>query len=1066
MPGRLMDHHGRPDAEADDARQFKRQRTEAAPPPQPPQPMPNGLASEPAAPRAGGNPVKGAPREEPPDIEHITEGFYPLSALYQRISQECATDFGDLLDNMPHAAPQTNGVSASQHLQPLTSIDAQRRRLWMEFSRKHRDRFTKLLVLTRAGAQATEASRLIDVGNWLHFQTMHYETTLWRLADIKRFMSRFKIPAPDIETAVDVLSKGSVSRAPDLGYLPPAPLTPANLLKSLRNINTILHIRLTKDEDLPPYLRSYRVHSGRVTFTAPGEFELDVSVADEDPASQFYLIDLRLLFSPNTDIPASLLHGILEPRANGVLAKEGLTGCFQLLRDFVLTHKINILRRQAVQLNGKAWAGALRVEPAHRSLVVQYWKERPGGKSWIEIGVQSGVTAGRQADESDDQHPRLGYRLFRAGKEVKHLKLDLEPAELDFERILKCVIAQHTSDILSKISTSVASSHSVLRESVADPRACSLELPYSSPYGARSMTVLLEALSGKFVLQPWSQNATRYEDAINKLRDPGNEAAPQIQRFQGSEIQRETDAFVERGGLTVAQDVNSRNMFPSALRVRFFKLPGRPYGTWLVGWLLSPDRQSIWKAIELDLQPSGIHNVRRSIDLDEQDPPTASALAHAVVNKIHKQLIEDQLNAAGARYSFSADGGELSVKVERSSLLSNTRHSQSLWASDDIVIAVPAASNARNTANSRGQGITSHIIYGQMRLGQNMREALKGAKSFNDEFHEDGRFGLLLGHELGSTTVISDAVARLLALQRLCALVGTLCSANLKPQRADSQQVDFSYSTEQPELKALITFKADRLSLELEPATNPHNRILHFLRAQLNAAAAPVDPTPRFESFLTLLQSTLPILRALHAVETEDKGANAVVHTRDVRHFRLAYSSLSLGLDIRMRERRGRHYWTISYADEHIAAGGVEVEKALAKLFEGKGPNWFGVKSGIVAEGEGDSQAVSSTSSSEVSAALVLESLIHEVVSTIRSSLLAPSTGSEQNGAGKGAKPNQAPGTGPGIAASQRPAQPGQQGLTKKEKLKPGKIELPQNPVQAATNGKPPTIKQEVIMLD
>ena len=67
-------------------------------------------------------------------------------------------------------------------------------------------------------------------------------------------------------------------------------------------------------------MRHWTVASGRVTFTVPEEFELDLSLANEDPSSQLYFIDLRLLFSPTSDLPETYFRGYLESEINKVLA--------------------------------------------------------------------------------------------------------------------------------------------------------------------------------------------------------------------------------------------------------------------------------------------------------------------------------------------------------------------------------------------------------------------------------------------------------------------------------------------------------------------------------------------------------------------------------------------------------------------------------------------------------------------------------------------------------------------------------------------------------------------------
>lgn len=1063
MPGRLMDQHDGTDLDVEEQRQFKRQRIDS------PDAQINGPVPRSTSSFAEPDELKG---DAPPEIVHITEGFYPLSRLLQRLSQECATDFGELLEAIPASdPPQPNGLSAPHAPPSLSSVDAQRKRLWMDFAKKHRDRFTKALVLVRWSAQAQEASRLIDVATWLHFQTMQYHNAVNGLGEIKKSMTRLKIPSPDIETAVDVLSRGTVARAPDLGYIPPSPLSATKLLKSLRNLNTLLHIRLARDEALPSYLRSYKIHSGRVTFTAPSEFELDVSIASDDPASQFYLIDFRLLFTPHTDIPPALLHGTLEPRANAALATEGLVGCFQLLRDFVLTHKINLLRRQAIQLNSKEWAGSLRVESTHRSLNIQYWKERAGGKNWIEIGVKSGVAPELQVDWKQDQQPRLCYRCFRAGKEVTaDVSINLRPDELDVERIVKSAIAQHSSFVLASIDKAAESRNTVLRTSNTEPRACSLEVSYDGLFSSRSLTVVIESLSGRIALQPWTQTIVRYEDALNRLRDPASEVWPSIRRLQTSELQREAEEFVVQAGFTLVRDVDSRHTFPAALRARFFRLPGIMAGPWILAWTLPADQKPSWSVVELDSHASATHKVTRSFRLADQTPANAHRLALAATSMILRQSFEDQLIARHANYSISADGGGLQFTIERASVLSNQGRSSSLWASDDILIDIMSPSrgqSGRSKAQGRSAVPTSHVVYGQIRLSNKTREALKEASSFAEEFKEDGTFALALRHELGSKTVLSDAVSRLRGLQRLCASVDALCSANLKPQRASFSRVDFCYSHESPELQASIVFSGSHAqsasSLQLEPANNPHKRILKQLRASL-ATSVSLDPCAQFDAFLTTLQSTLPIVRALQKIEDADTAGDILIDPRTPSHYRLAFPALHTTLKVFLAIRRDVPCWTITHAEpppidpppssDPKAALQAQANAALSPIFDGKGPDWLGMKTGVIAV----ASPAPSTSDAIVAAARVTEGLLASVAAALQAALPAATLelGSEPGpavttngpaGTGTGTAPNVQTQT---LAQAQNIAAQAAAAQKRAAKPKPGKIELPSNPVLVA----------------
>lgn len=194
-------------------------------------------------------------------------------------------------------------------------------------------------------------------------------------------------------------------------------MTAQELLEALRRINTLLALRLNLHDTVPFPLRNFFIRSGRATFRVKDEFDLDLSIGDQDPSSQLFFVDFRFLFSPAaSEPPAGRSRDQIEFKVNGLLRDRGLRDCFDFLHDLVLTHKLSILRHQANEMARGHWSDHIKVEAIHRSLVVQYWLRRPGGKNWIEIGI-------RRGKEKHGEHlvSQLALRCFRAGREVsKH----------------------------------------------------------------------------------------------------------------------------------------------------------------------------------------------------------------------------------------------------------------------------------------------------------------------------------------------------------------------------------------------------------------------------------------------------------------------------------------------------------------------------------------------------------------------------------------------------------------------------------------------------------------------
>jgi hypothetical protein len=207
-----------------------------------------------------------------------------------------------------------------------------------------------------------------------------------------------------------------------MGFIPPEPLSPEEGLKLMNFMNNIITVRLNVHERLPRHLKKWRVANGRVTFTFEQEFEMDLFTYSEDEKAPWLFADLRFLCSPAPEIDAGghFLRA-LEAQANNILAQAGISGCFDFIHSFVLTHKINTLKTQAYQLSRQGWWGTLKVEPVHRSLVVQYHEQTEEWQdlvAWAAHGVAN-CTVVSGGNRGQRRGPRIRLQQPLHGDNVK-----------------------------------------------------------------------------------------------------------------------------------------------------------------------------------------------------------------------------------------------------------------------------------------------------------------------------------------------------------------------------------------------------------------------------------------------------------------------------------------------------------------------------------------------------------------------------------------------------------------------------------------------------------------------
>jgi mediator of RNA polymerase II transcription subunit 14 len=366
-------------------------------------------------------------------------------------------------------------------------------------------------------------------------------------------------------------------------------------LKTLENLNTLLSIRLNLHEynNIPLQFKNYVIKSGRVTFKVAGEFELDLTIADEAPESQFWFIDFRFLFSPSLlEIPFGLRSHI-EARVNAVLLADGLPGCYKLLHEMVLTHKVSEFRRQAIELARGKWIDGLKVEALNRALSIQYWVDRygkQGPKSWMLLGVHSGRRKDGRPDPKATSH--LFLRWFRDGKEMKDAEIPIDSVNISVETLLKTVIAKHINHILTVTYNELES-----RPLFGDGEA-SLSLSTSPDEPAESvlkvqltsqehLSVNLEPITGRFIFSPATMIIARMEGEFNsKSKDPVRDAHGYIETIRYRIVEYEIVSHALSVGW---QKSNAPAPIPEDILKSLF-----PRGTAALTWFRRPSWKKDW----------------------------------------------------------------------------------------------------------------------------------------------------------------------------------------------------------------------------------------------------------------------------------------------------------------------------------------------------------------------------------------------------------------------------------------------------------------------------------------
>ncbi|KAK4697815.1 mediator of RNA polymerase II transcription subunit 14, partial [Lecanoromycetidae sp. Uapishka_2] len=927
----------------------------------------------------------------PPEIEHITFGYTPLSGLVSRLVQETFNGLGDVINDMSGTtvsplnqnAPLNHFNHQVHNNGDTSQSNVQKKLRMLNFASDRRAQFIKILVLARWARRAVEVSQVIDLNVWTHAREQEYRDCIGWMGELKRRLGPLRDPNPDIKTAVEVLSLGKASWLPELGYIPPSPLTPKELLRALRRINTLLSIRLNLHEAIPPVFKDFLIASGRATFRVPDEFEVDLSIAEEDLSSQLYFIDFRFTFSPMpTELPPGRLRDQVEGRANDVLKREGLRGLFDFLHNLVLTHKLSVLKSQAQDMAKGYWSGFLTVEAVHRSLVVQYWSKKLGGKHWIEIGVKRGKEIDLAYSSNTQRIPQIALRWFRSGKEIGDVQIALNMSSLSLANIMRQVIALHTSYIFqetaAKLREAALYSEGSLRlrclTSTTEPTDAALFVQLTA---LKAIKLIQEPVSGRIAVLPASWSNSQTEHRLNQLLNPAVEGASHIANLKFSVSQEEVETAVISMGwesvrsLNPSQEVVQKIFGKSTQRPRFFQKK-----TWASNWLLTFTTSlegDFWWIVEIQSQETSQDTISKSIHgsaikaaykvtppgpyllvmdlssstLSKIEGTAAGMVSHLMDSRyLLKHKMPYTIHQAVAKHPKRGQGSFLIryPKQRTPALIRSPDMPTFPWAHEVIKL------DYHGLESSGTYAVYAASVHLSKTLA-NIRDLVSeiGSMIFRyfvnpDTGVETETLSFQILTKIGETA-IPRLTSRLSAIGLLLDCVSAIKSSNGKIDKVSFNQINFTYKGSPDPLSAAIRFPTSAPITMSLSQPNPHLRILDQLTNLLRSEG--------ITAVLSSLRTTDLLLTTLVNLEGAHTDGGIEVLTRSEDWYKVRYSApyAQGGFDIHLRQRRDDLKWFVpGHSIKKGDTGNDGFQNGLKALMRVKQDGWFSTNGGMIAD--------------------------------------------------------------------------------------------------------------------
>lgn len=910
-----------------------------------------------------------------------------LGKLLIRTAESCWDELNTTLTAMAAEPlpPLGNGANGATPAEDTDAVSLRKKRQLMKFAQDQRDRFVRALVISDWAKDADAFARVIDVNAHLGKLNASHLAAATAVGEMKLAMNQAKMPNPNIEGALEILATGKSYGLPDFGYITPPKMSAKELLRTLRDMNVTLATRLTLHEELPEYFNDYTIADGRATFTVPGEFEVDLAVADEDTSSPFFFIELRFLFTPAPAQLADQIQNFCELAVNAAIAAKGLAGCYDVLHNFVLTHKLNILHSQQPEVLAGKWFESIRLERMRRSVVISYWIGRPGRKSWIELGIGSGKAELRGFRQKPT--PIISVRWFQRGIEAHEAKLDIDWHCVSLESILLQAIARHTSTILSHIENDLktlvsgdSSFSTEVRTSDSEPNDC--ELIMKHPSLRQPVRYFIEPVTGKIAIMPSTPATMRTANLLNT--DPNAETARQLASMlcvcSLEHVDKQAATLAWRPVRDLAPPNNPRALFGEDPGMWKIFLPSERWGAaWAIAITASLEGCKWWVVQLQEADPSrprAIINARRVRQhIKTESVPSRSLLLQiekAALAEVSYTALSMQLDHMRIPHHFEKPSlieGDDSTRQRSASAmfinfskLMNTSRDRNWrpWAQE--LVRLTHHGDDTSLAGKSDVLFTRHDLRLALHSGsfKQLRRHFTRSKSDRDiAMNDTGGLAIRFRTPFGAPFA-EQIRTKLSFIKRLDHYLAVLKECNATCDVASLSRLVFTYSSN-PDLSAHLTFSNDGkqpIKLRLEPPDgNPHLRIRTLLEQGFNGNG---DNT--FSDTVHILYLSLPVLRTFEELQVGHAARQSLtLHVRSASWYSFKYKAPLLQITFQIRTRTKLEgnkrlvRWHVQQDPNKTNAESLPADllKSLGELWHRNDEHCIGLTNGLMADSQG-----------------------------------------------------------------------------------------------------------------
>ncbi|KAJ8076986.1 mediator complex subunit [Marasmius tenuissimus] len=336
------------------------------------------------------------------ELPVVLDGQVPLGELLSRVTQSIYAELSEMTETLPN------------------SSDAARKRMLADWVVRTKKQVVKLYAVVKWARDADTVQKCMNITAFLMDQNRQFEEALVGLNYARESLDPSRLRNHDLLTSLDVLTTGSYRRLPTAikkSIILPTPLTDAQVIKTLNDIQDAIRYRLRLREIIPIEMSQYRIADGRVFFTAPNLFETSLCLSGAQQHDGWFFVDVEFMLNIGGDMtgtqefprtPSGFMKTYIteevdrqlglfvptpppeEPLPPGVVMPEKpelpegvsdapLVRLFNFLQMMSLSYQLEILWYQAERMRSLGWGDYLNVNmtPNRKTLTVSYWIRKP-----------------------------------------------------------------------------------------------------------------------------------------------------------------------------------------------------------------------------------------------------------------------------------------------------------------------------------------------------------------------------------------------------------------------------------------------------------------------------------------------------------------------------------------------------------------------------------------------------------------------------------------------------------------------------------------------------------------